>query len=63
MRFVTPQSDYFCGRPHAVVGGEEQALEHVGQVPKVEDVVELHGGRHEHLINGIETLGQGLRHF
>ena len=49
MRFVAPEPDDLGGRGHALVAGEEESLEDVGEVAEVEDVVELHGGRHEHL--------------
>jgi hypothetical protein len=46
---VTPEPDNLGGGGDALVAGEEEALEHVGEVAKVEDVVELDGRRHEHL--------------
>ncbi len=44
-----PESSYFRGGRDALVAGEEQALEDVGEVTQVEDVVELHGRWHEDL--------------
>ena len=46
---VAPEADDLCGGGDAVVGGEEEPLEDVGEVAQVEDVVELDGRRHEHL--------------
>ena len=48
---VAPEPDDFRRSRDALVAGEQEALEHVGQVAEVEDVVELDGGRHEHLWN------------
>ena len=52
VRLMTPEPNYFCGRPDALVGGEQEALENVGQIPEVEDVMELDRRRHEHLGEG-----------
>jgi hypothetical protein len=49
MRFVAPEPDDLGGRGHALVAGEEESLEDVGEITEVEDVVELDGGWHEHL--------------
>ncbi len=49
VRLVAPEPDDLGGRGHALVAGEEESLEDVGEVAEVEDVVELHGGRHEDL--------------
>ena len=46
---VTPQPDQRLGTLAALGGGEQQALEHVGEVPQVEDVVELHRSWGKHL--------------
>ena len=49
LRLVAPQPHDLGGRGDAVVGREEEPLEDVGEVPQVEDVVELDGGWHENL--------------
>ncbi len=49
MRLVAPEPDDLGGRGHALVAGEEESLEDVGEIAEVEDVMELHGGWHEHL--------------
>ena len=56
MRLVTPQPDDLRRRWDALVRGEEEALEHVGEVAEVEDVVELHRGGHEHLEEEVYIL-------
>ena len=50
---VAPEADDLGGGGDAVVGGEEEPLEDVGEVAQVEDVVELDGRRHEHLQNDL----------
>ena len=49
VRFMAPESDNVQRGGGAVIGGEQQALEDIGQVPKVEDVVELDRCWHENL--------------
>ena len=49
MCFVAPEPDNFSGGGHTLVAGEEQALEDVGKVAEVEDVVKLDGCWHENL--------------
>ena len=45
LRLVAPQPHDLGGRGDAVVGGEEEPLEDVGEVAQVEDVVELESSR------------------
>ena len=46
---VGPQTDEALRVGSAFCGGEEEALEHVGEISQVKDVVELHGGGREYL--------------
>ena len=44
---MQPQTHKVNGHLHTLRSGEQDALEDVGEVPEVEDVVELDGSREE----------------
>ena len=64
---MNPQPDKGLCLRHAVIGGKQQSLEHIGQVSEVEDVVELDSCWRENLCTfcmkskgGINNVGTNL---
>ena len=54
---MDPESEEVCREGGTLVGGEEEALEHVAQVSQVEDVVELDCRWRKHLVARYEEGG------